>query len=121
MWGSVRQAVAIPTTGQPISTTVQAVSPRAYRAGTLRLEFSTPPWVEVDAVRVWGNIDTPTSLGLAAGAQQSFGLVYGTGGVASLTILNTGTATLHWTLAAQAGFPWVTPLNTSGAVLGQAR
>ena len=119
VWNGPRPTLTIPASGTVIDTTKQVVRSLAQKYAAFRLQFTTPPWVEVDAIKVWGYVETPPALSLSSASSLTFGLLAATSGTVAITLKNSGTATLHWTLASPANAtgssaPWVTPLTTSG-------
>eukprot|EP00854_Cymbomonas_tetramitiformis_P001815 gene1815-2482_t len=87
---------------------------------SLRLEFVTPSWFEIDAIKVLGRLETPPLLEPRNGGIYAFTFRPGETRHVQLHLDSMGTSTLYWAVRNPEDLPvWVTPNNATGVVFGQ--
>ncbi|KAK3266882.1 hypothetical protein CYMTET_24525, partial [Cymbomonas tetramitiformis] len=92
----------------------------ATRVDSLRLEFVTPSWFEIDAIKVLGRLETPPLLEPRNGGIYAFTFRPGETRHVQLHLDSMGTSTLYWAVRNPEDLPvWVTPNNATGVVFGQ--
>jgi len=112
---TTRESLPPPPLGSRVAPRVVPTRALDYAAKRLMVEFSTPSWVEVDAIKVLGYLATPRMFGEPEPLVVR--VPFGTVANATLRVPSTGTSAVYWRAAQSAGsIPWLSLSADTGVV-----